>query len=95
MDRDDSFQIKNQAVINVYIRDEQDKKSFKNMILTSLQAADPQRLSCVQREAMMTVLDVGLTRHGIKVGLQWQFHVATTWLHLEVVSSAVKNYKVC
>jgi len=41
-----------------------------NKIQTTLQAGDTQGLRCVQREAVMTVLDVRLAGHGIKVGLQ-------------------------
>lgn len=52
-----------------------DDRILKNKIKTqtTLQAADTQRLSCVQREAVMTVLDVRLARHGIEVGLQGEF----------------------
>lgn len=44
------------------------KKGIK--IQTALQAADTQRLSCVECEAVIAVLDVRLARHGIEVGLQ-------------------------
>lgn len=40
------------------------------VIQTALQAADAQRLSCVQREPMVAVLDVRLAGHWIEVGLQ-------------------------
>lgn len=49
---------------------------------TVLQAADAQRLSCVQREAVVAVLDVRLAGHGVEVGLQGELHVVATGLHL-------------
>lgn len=49
---------------------------------TVLQAADAQRLSCVQREAVVAVLDVCLAGHGVEVGLQGELHVVATGLHL-------------
>lgn len=53
-----------------------------NKIQTALQAADAQRLSCVQREAVVAVLDERLAGHGIEVGLQGELEVVATRLHL-------------
>ena len=51
-------------------------------IQTTLKAADTQRLSSVQREAVMAVLDVRLAGHGIEIGLQGELHVVASGLHL-------------
>lgn len=50
---------------------------------TALQAGDTERLSRVQREAVMAVLDVRLAGHRIKVGLQGKLLVESTGLDLE------------
>lgn len=53
-------------------------------ILTTLQAADSQSLSRVHREAVVAVLDVGLTGHGVEVGLQGELQVVLAGLYLQV-----------
>lgn len=51
-------------------------------IRTTVQAADAQRLSRVQGEPVLAVLDVGLAGHGVEVGLQGELEEAATGLNL-------------
>lgn len=55
----------------------------RNVIRTGLQAGDAERLSRVQRQAVMAVLDVRLAGHGINVGLQGKLQVVAAGLHLQ------------
>lgn len=54
---------------------------------TTVQAADAQRLSRVQGEPVLAVLDVGLAGHGVEVGLQGELEVTAAWLHLRRVTT--------
>lgn len=59
-----------------------EKISSVHKLLTTLQATDSQSLSRVHREAVVAVLDVGLTGHGVEVGLQGELHVVPAGLYL-------------
>lgn len=53
-----------------------------NVTQTAVQTGDAQSLSRVQREAVMTVLDVRLAGHWVKVALQRKLLVESTGLDL-------------
>lgn len=50
--------------------------------LTTTEAGDTQGLGGVQREAVLSVLEVGHDRHGVEVGLQGQLLQKPPGLHL-------------
>ena len=51
-------------------------------LLTIVEAGDTQGLGCVQREAALSVLEVGHDGHGVEVGLQGQLLQIPSGLHL-------------
>lgn len=51
-------------------------------LLTIVQAGDAQGLGRVQREAVLSVLEVGHDGHGVEVGLQGQLLQIPSGLHL-------------